>query len=85
MKMALSRIRYFLLPGAAERDELFLQSVIRESHTGLSQFAVVELFGAALLYAAPGHAAALALFIAATIAVTGGLSRLHRPPPRCRW
>jgi signal transduction histidine kinase len=69
MKMALSRIRDFLLPGSAERDELFRQSLLRESRAGLPWLGVVELFAALLLYGSPRQAAAAAILGVATIFV----------------
>jgi len=70
MEMAFGRLREFLFPGGAERDEPFRQSLLRDSHGGLAALGVVELFGAVLLYASPRQAIALAVLAAATGAVT---------------
>jgi signal transduction histidine kinase len=66
MKMAFGRIRDFLLPGAAERDEQFRQGILGASRAGLPALGAVEMIAALLLYTRPGQAAALGVLGAAT-------------------
>ena len=47
--MAWRRLRGFLFPGAAERDESFRQNVLRGSQRGLVPIGIVELLAAVLM------------------------------------
>jgi signal transduction histidine kinase len=81
MKMALRRIREFLLPGGAERDEPFRQSLLRAAHRGLPALGIVQLLAAFLLYASPRQAVALAVLGAVTTLLARTRTARNRARP----
>ncbi|MBI3472993.1 MAG: HAMP domain-containing histidine kinase [Candidatus Solibacter usitatus] len=48
--MPLARLRQFLHPDAPEKDELFVQEILRSSHLGLQVIAAIEMVAPAFLF-----------------------------------
>ena len=67
--MALSWLREFLFPGAAERDLPFRQNIVRASHSGLQPLGLIEIGAAVLMYRTPVQGLTLAALGAATFGI----------------
>jgi signal transduction histidine kinase len=75
--MVVSWLREFLLPGAAERDGQFRQSIVRASYNGLPPLGLIEIAASVLMFRTPVQALALGALGAATL----GVARIRRSRP----